>query len=215
MASYGQLVKSKARGDPSSGKNAARPTRRAIRAQLLAQEEAKFFNDNTPLNILQEVENKAEDLWTKVKNMPKEDLHREVADWVLDPGSTAGRAIAYDYLLMQYWVNMKLVGHSYAEREVKMAGDEEPVREWKQYKGECHLMHQKMDILASRLGISFFAAGKDSDEVARPREYCGQCGKKKQRILSPAEASLASPIMPSAPAHPIGSYFPSAFQKQE
>ena len=72
-----------------------------------------------------------------------------------------------------------------------------------------------MDILASHLGISFYAAGKASDEVARPRECCGQCGKKKQRILSPAEASLAPPVVPSAPAHPIGSCLPSAFQKQE
>ena len=82
-----------------------------------------------------------EDLWTTVKNMPKDDLHQEVADWVLDPGSTAGRTTAYDCLLMQYWVNMKIVGHSYTEREAKMAGDEEPVREWKQHNGECHLIH--------------------------------------------------------------------------
>ena len=131
MASYGQLVKGKAHGDSSSGKNVARPTRRATRAQLLAHEEAEFLKDNIPLNIHQEVKNKAEDLWTKVKNMPKEDLHGEVVDWVLDPASTAGRAASYDHLLMQYWVNMKLVGHSYTEREAKMAGDEEPVWEWK------------------------------------------------------------------------------------
>ena len=81
------------------------------------------------------MEGKAEDLWTTVKNMPREELHQEVADWVLDPGSTAGRAAAYDHLLMQYWVNMKMVGHSYMEREAKMVGDEEPMREWKQYNG--------------------------------------------------------------------------------
>ena len=148
-----------------------------------------------------------------MKNMPREELHQEVVEWVLDPGSTMGRAAAYDHLLMQYWVNMKLVGHSYTEREAKMAGDEEPVREWKQHNGECHLMQQKVDILASRLGISFYAAEKVSNEVAFPRECCGQCGKKKWRILSPTEASLAPPIVPSSPAHPIGSCLPSAFQK--
>ena len=133
----------------------------------------------------------------------------------MDPSSTAGHTAAYDRLLMQYWVNMKLVGHSYTEREVNMVGDEEPVWEWKQHNGECHLMHQKVDILASHLGISFFAVGKDSDEVARPREFCGQCGNKKRRVLSPAEASRAPPVVPSTPAHPIGSYFPSTFEKQE
>ena len=64
-----------------------------------------------------------------------------MADWVLDPGSTAGHAAAYDCLLMQYWVNMKLVGHSYMEREATMARDEEPVREWKYHYGECRLIH--------------------------------------------------------------------------
>ena len=110
---------------------------------------------------------------------------------------------------------MKLVGHSYTKQDAKMVGEEEPVWEWKQHNGECHLMHQKVEILASHLGISFFAAGKDSDEGAHPHECCGQCGKKKWRILYPIEASLAPPVVPLAPAHPIGSFLPSAFQKQE
>ena len=73
--------------------------------------------------------------------MPKEDLHQEVVDWVLDPGSTVGRAAAYDCLLMQYWVNMKMVGHSYIEHEAKQEGDEEPVKAWKSHNDECHLIH--------------------------------------------------------------------------
>ena len=101
-----------------------------------------------------------------MKNMPKDKLHREVADWVLDPGSTAGRATAYDRLLMQYWVNMKLVDHSFTDQEADTVGDEEPVRAWKQHNGECHLIHQKVDILTSHLGISFFAVGKAPDEMA-------------------------------------------------
>ena len=80
MAPHCQLVKGKARGDSSSGQNAARPTRRVTRAQLLAQEEAELFKDNIPVNIRHEVEDIAEDLWTSVKNMPKEDLWRDVAD---------------------------------------------------------------------------------------------------------------------------------------
>ena len=61
------------------------------------------------------MEGKVEDLWSTMKNMPREEIHHEVVDWILDPVSTAGRATAYDHLLMQYWVNMKLVGHSYIE----------------------------------------------------------------------------------------------------
>ena len=140
--------------------------------QFQAQEEAKFFKDNIPLNIRREVEGKVEDLWNTVKNMPQEELHQEVADWVLDLGSTARRVVAYDRLLMQYWVNMKMVGHSYMEREAKIAGDEELVREWKHHNGACHLIHQKVDVIASRLGVSVFTGGKGKDEVAPLRDSC-------------------------------------------
>ena len=87
-----------------------------------------YFKDHIPLNICWEVEGKAEDLWHMVKSMPKEYLHQEVADWVLDPDTTMGRATAYDRLLMQYWFNMKMVGHSYMEHEAKQVGDEEPIK---------------------------------------------------------------------------------------
>ena len=80
MAPHSQLVKGKARGDSSSEQGAARISRRATRVQLQAQEEAKFFKDNIPLNIRWEVEGKVEDLWNTVKNMHKEELHQEVAD---------------------------------------------------------------------------------------------------------------------------------------
>ena len=69
------------------------------------------------MKIILEVEERVEELWHAVKNMPKEDLHQEVADWVLDPGTNAGRVVAYNRLLMQYWVNMKMVVHSYIKRE--------------------------------------------------------------------------------------------------
>ena len=59
--------------------------------------------------------------------MPKEDLHKEVANWVLDLGTMVGRASAYDHLLMIYWVNMCLVGHSSVMKEAKCEGDEELV----------------------------------------------------------------------------------------
>ena len=76
-------------------------------------------------------------------------------------------------------------------------------------------MFQKVDILASFLGISFFVVEKDSEEVAHPRDCCGQCGKKKRRILSPLEASMAPLVVPSTPTHPTGFVLPSTIQKQE
>ena len=97
-----------------------------------------------------------------------------MADWVLDLGSTVGRTAAYDRLLMQYWVNMKLVGHSYMEQEDKMAGDGEPVREWKNHNGEFHLIDQKVDIIASRLRVAFYATGKGPEEATHPQDSCGK-----------------------------------------
>ena len=41
-------------------------------------------------------------LWEEVKLMPKETLHKEVVDWVLDPGTIAVRASSYECMLMIY-----------------------------------------------------------------------------------------------------------------
>ena len=100
MALHRLLAKGKSLGESPFEQGVAKPPRRATKVQLQAQEEAEFFKDNIPLNIRREVESKVENLWYIVKNMPKEELHQEVVDWVLDPGSTVGRAVAYDCLLM-------------------------------------------------------------------------------------------------------------------
>ena len=81
-----------------------------------------------PLSIRLEVDKVVGDLWAEVKAMSFEDLRKEVAYWVLNPGSTVARASAYDRLLMLYWVNMCLVGHSSIAREAKFEGDIEPVK---------------------------------------------------------------------------------------
>ena len=77
-----------------------------------------------------------EELWEEVKLMPTKILHKEVASWVLELGTTAGRASAYDYMLMIYWVTKSSVA-----RESKCEGDEEPVKFWKEHYSECHPMH--------------------------------------------------------------------------
>ena len=40
------------------------------------------------------------ELCEEVKLMPKECLHEEVADWVLDPGTMESRASTYDHFMM-------------------------------------------------------------------------------------------------------------------
>ena len=68
-----------------------------------------------------------EGLWVEVKAMPRENLHAEVAEWILDPGNTAGHASAYDCMLMMYWVTDYLVGNSTAMQEAKRDDDSEPM----------------------------------------------------------------------------------------
>ena len=68
-----------------------------------------------------------ERLWVEVKSMPRENLHAEVAEWVLDPGNMVGRASVYDCMIMTYWVMVLLVGHSSAMQEAKRDGDMELV----------------------------------------------------------------------------------------
>ena len=87
--------------------------------------------------------------------MPQEHLHTEVADWVLDLGNTTGRTSTYDHILMTYWVTMCMVGHSTVMQKAKGEGDVELVPFWKEHNSECHTMHQKIDILAARLGFPF------------------------------------------------------------
>ena len=67
------------------------------------------------------------ELWAEVKGMLREHLHVEVAECVLNPENTTGRASSYDHMLMTYWVTMCLVGHSSAMQESKREGDTEVV----------------------------------------------------------------------------------------
>ena len=67
-------------GPGHKGKGIMRRTRQATRVQLQAQEAAKFYKEHVPLGIRLEVEKVVGDIWEEVKLMPKEGLHKEVAD---------------------------------------------------------------------------------------------------------------------------------------
>ena len=78
---------------------------------------------------------------------------------------------------------MNLLSHSSVTKYTKHEGDEEPMKSWKSHNGECHLIHQKVDIIASRIRVSFYAAGKGSEEFARLRARCGKCGKEHNNSI--------------------------------
>ena len=52
------------------------------------------------------------------------------------------------------------MGYSSVVREAKCEGDEELVKVWKEHNSECHLMHQKIDVIAAKLGIPFYPVGR-------------------------------------------------------
>ena len=56
-------------------------------------------------------------------------------------------------------------------QEAKRDGDSEPVPFWKEHNAECHTMHEKLDILAARLGFSFHLVDRRAMEIARPPEH--------------------------------------------
>ena len=40
-----------------------------------------------------------------------EEIHEEVEEWVLDLGTTTGRAFVYERIIMVYWVMKILMAH--------------------------------------------------------------------------------------------------------
>ena len=59
-----------------------------------------------------QIESVAHLLWEEVKAMPREEMCPKVEYWVVEPGNIVGRVVAYDRLLILYWVNMNLITHS-------------------------------------------------------------------------------------------------------
>lgn len=91
-----------------------------------------------------------------VKPLPVDELHSEVEDWVVDPGTTVGRATTYDRMIMVYWVTKNLLAHAIMINHNKAQGDKEPARAWKDHNANSCLMHLKIDAIAKKVGLAFF-----------------------------------------------------------
>jgi len=141
---------------------------RATRAQSRAQEAAHFFHNRLPSPVRDELECIEKRLWDSVKEIPVDELRSEVEDWVVDPGTTAGRATAYDRMVMLYWVTKNLLAHAIMTNMVKAQGDEEPVRAWKDHNVDSRLMHLKIDAIAKKIGLTFFDPRRGAEEQLGP-----------------------------------------------
>ena len=75
---------------------------------------------------------------------------------MVDFGNIARRVVSYDIFIILYWVNMNLISHSSLSTATKWEGDEELVSVWKDHNIDLRLMHRKIDIMATNMGIELF-----------------------------------------------------------
>ena len=80
-------------------------------------------------------------------------------------------------------MTVHLVGHSSVMQEAKREGDTELMPFWKEHNNECHTMHQKIDILAARLGFPFHPVDRRALEFARPRARDNRSGPAEVGVL--------------------------------
>ena len=114
---------------------------------------------------------------------------------------------------MIYWVIMNLVTHSalnikakLEEMAAKKEGDVEPLKSWKEHNEECraisknidilssdfHLMHHKVDQIATHLGIALYHPEMEQQMVEGSNWRTGGRSNDNMGAASPScEASLA------------------------
>ena len=111
----------------------------------------------------------------------------------------------------------------FAEMMAKKEGDEEPVKAWKEHNEECqdirsrvealssdcHLMHRKVDQIASCLGIALYHPGMEQHSVGGPRRHTSGRNisttlevRKVEAVLHPSGRSQFEGPCPKSPALP-------------
>ena len=63
-----------------------------------------FFREIIPPTIRGEIEQVENDMWEEVNSLHMDEIREEVAEWVQDPGSTAGHLSIYDQIILIYLV---------------------------------------------------------------------------------------------------------------
>ena len=82
---------------------------RVSHAQMQAQTASTFFHDRIPTFVRDEIEAIEKELWEKAKDASMDEIREEVEEWVMDLGTTTGKASSYERLMMLYWVMKNLM----------------------------------------------------------------------------------------------------------
>jgi len=128
---------------------------KATKAQKRVTSLVVSFASRTPQNVQKEICELEKLIWAQADEAHEEGHVDELATWIQDPGHNSGRLALYDRAVEYYWVAKTMMGMILNEREAKAEGDTEPAKHWKQHHMETHILHMKIDALASQLGFPF------------------------------------------------------------
>jgi len=136
------------------------PGRRPSKDLKRAADTARAFKQFLPHNVQHEVEAAESQVWQKVEEAKFDGELDEYKQWVKDPGYTNGRLGLYDKALAYYWAAKHLCGLLLNKNSAKEKAEHEPIKTWRPHHRETHLIHMKIDAIASKLGMPFLP--KDS-----------------------------------------------------
>lgn len=144
------------------------------REQEKAAHSAKHFKATVPPEIQADIAKVEQEVWEEVNQGIPEPEFNDLADWIHDLGKTYGRIGLYQRSISYFWAAKCLLAKMLVDQKQK--GKELrtgiPVPLWDTHFNDARLMHKKMDMIASKLGIKFVApeVALSAKATARPGE---------------------------------------------
>ena len=152
------------RSAPQQSRTASgRPcTRELSREQGKAAHSAKHYKSSVPLEIQADIAKAEQEVWEEANRGIPEQEFNELAEWIHDPGKTYGRIGLYQRSISYFWAAKCLIAKLLVEQKQQGKEGKElragiPVPLWDHHYNDARLMHRKLDVIASKLGIRFVA----------------------------------------------------------
>lgn len=142
----------------SSTTASGRPCSRVItREQERAAQSAKHFRHHIPPEIQADIAKAEEGVWAEVEQgIPEADFN-DLAQWIHDPGKTYGRVALYQRAITYFWAAKCLLAKMMVDKNCKEPRSGVPIPLWDLHYNDARLMHKKLDVIASKMGIKFVA----------------------------------------------------------
>jgi len=151
-------------------------TREMNKEQEKVVHSAKHFKQTVPLEVQADIAKVEQGVWEEVNQGIPEPEFNDLAGWIHDPGKTYGRIGLYQRAISYYWASKCLLAKMLVDQKQKgiehRAGV--PVPLWDLHYNDACLMHKKIDVIATKLGIKFVAS-----EVALSAKATARAGEGK------------------------------------